>query len=255
LNEKLDGTFPSHPPEPTEAALKELISEVKKTHADFGVGYDGDGDRAVFIDDKGRLLTGDFSSIIFAQALMTKSNRKVVIDVSCSSALEDSIKAGGGIPLVERIGRPFMMTRTLHEKAVFGGERSGHFYFPHVYGLDDGTFASLKMAEILSRSSIPLSKIVDQMPKYYSTTVNVPFPDEHKFSAVARLKAKLKKMGFSILDIDGVKAWNRAGWVLVRPSNTEPLMRIFTEAKTQKRLAQLMNLAQTLLKEEAERVK
>ena len=255
LNEKLDGTFPSHLPEPTEEALQQLIREVKKTHADLGVGYDGDGDRAVFIDDKGRLLTGDFSSIIFAQALMTESNRKVVIDVSCSSALEDSIKAGGGIPLVERIGRPFMMTRVLQEKAVFGGERSGHFYFPHVYGLDDGTFASLKMAEILSRSTIPLSKIVDQMPKYYSTTVNVPFPDEHKFRAVARLKAKFEKMGFNILDIDGVKVWDRAGWVLVRPSNTEPLMRIFAEAKTQKMLAQLMDLAQTLLKEEAERVK
>ena len=255
LNEKLDGSFPSRPPEPTEAALKELINEVKKTHADLGVGYDGDGDRAVFIDDKGRLLTGDFSSIIFAQALMTQSNRKVVIDVSCSLALEDSVKAGGGIPLVERIGRPFMMTRVLQEKAVFGGERSGHFYFPRVYGLDDGTFASLKMAEILSRSNMPLSKLVDQMPKYYSATVNVPFPDEHKFKAVARLKAKFGKMGFHILDIDGVKAWDRAGWVLVRPSNTEPLMRIFTEAKTQKRLAQLMDLAQTLLKEEAERVK
>ncbi len=255
LNEKLDGSFPSRPPEPTEAALRQLIGEVKKTHADLGVGYDGDGDRAVFIDDKGRLLTGDFSSIIFARALMTKSNKKVVVDVSCSSALEDSIWAEGGIPLVERIGRPFMMTRVLQEKAVFGGERSGHFYFPHVYGLDDGTFASLKMAEILSRSSVPLSKIVDQMPKYYSTTVNVSFPDEHKFKAVARLKSKFEKMGFNILDIDGVKAWDRAGWVLVRPSNTEPLMRIFAEAKTQTRLAQLMDLAQTLLKEEAERVK
>ncbi len=255
LNEKLDGSFPSRPPEPTEAALRQLIGEVKKTHADLGVGYDGDGDRAVFIDDKGRLLTGDFSSIIFARALMTKSNKKVVVDVSCSSALEDSIWAEGGIPLVERIGRPFMMTRVLQEKAVFGGERSGHFYFPHVYGLDDGTFASLKMAEILSRSSVPLSKIVDQMPKYYSTTVNVSFPDEHKFKAVARLKSKFEKMNFNILDIDGVKAWDRAGWVLVRPSNTEPLMRIFAEAKTQTRLAQLMDLGQTFLKEEAERVK
>jgi len=255
LNEKLDGTFPSHPPEPTEAALQQLIGEVKKTHADLGVGYDGDGDRAVFVDDKGRLLTGDFSSIIFARALMTKSNRKVVIDVSCSSALEDAVKAEGGTPLVERIGRPFMMTRVLQENAVFGGERSGHFYFPHIYGLDDGTFASLKMAEILSQSGKSLSNIVDQIPRHYSTTVNVPFPDEHKFKTVKRLKPKFEKMGFSILDIDGVKARNKIGWVLLRPSNTEPIIRIFVEAKTQDRLAQLLDLAQKMLKEEAERVR
>jgi len=255
LNEKLDGTFPSRSPEPTEVALQQLIGEVKKTHADLGVGYDGDGDRAVFVDDKGRILTGDFSSIIFAQALMTRSNRKVVIDVSCSSALEDSIKAEGGIPLVERIGRPFMMTRVLQEKAVFGGERSGHFYFPHIYGLDDGTFASLKMAEILSRSNVPLSKMVDQMPRYHSTTVNVPFPDQYKFKTVARLKPKFEKMGFSILDIDGVKAQGKDGWVLLRSSNTEPIIRIFAEAKTQERLTQLLDLAQSSLKEEAERIK
>jgi len=255
LNEKLDSTFPSHPPEPTETALQQLANEVKKTHADLGVAYDGDGDRAVFVDDKGRFLTGDFSSIIFARALMTKSNKKVVIDVSCSSALEDTIKAEGGIPLVERIGRPFMMTRVLQENAVFGGERSGHFYFPHVYGLDDGTFASLKMAEILSRSSMPLSKMVDQIPRHYSTTVNVPFPDEHKFKTVKRLKPQFEEMGFSILDIDGVKARDKMGWVLLRPSNTEPIIRIFVEAKTQDRLAQLLDLAQKTLKEEAERVR
>jgi len=254
LNEKLDGTFPSHLPEPTEAALQQLISEVKKTHANLGVGYDGDGDRAVFVDDKGRLLTGDFSSIIFARDLITKSNKKVVIDVSCSSALEEAIKAEGGLPLVERIGRPFMMTRVLQENAVFGGERSGHFYFPHVYGLDDGTFASLKMAEILSRSNRPLSEIIDQIPKHHSTTINVPFPDEHKFQAVKRLKAKLEKLGFRILDIDGVKAQDNTGWVLLRPSNTEPLVRIFAEAKTQARLTQLVEMGQKMLKEEAERV-
>ncbi|HKZ93022.1 MAG TPA: phosphomannomutase/phosphoglucomutase [Candidatus Bathyarchaeia archaeon] len=255
INQKLNGTFPSHPPEPTETALQQLITEVKKTHADLGVGYDGDGDRAVFIDDKGRLLTGDYSSIIFARNLITKNNKKVVIDVSCSTALESAIKAANGTPLIERIGRPFMMTRVLHEKAVFGGERSGHFYFPHIYGLDDGTFASLKMAEILSKSDTPLSKIIDQIQKRYAHTINVPFPDEKKFQTIARLKPKLENMGFTMLDIDGVKAQNKTGWVLLRPSNTEPIIRIFAEAKTQNRLNQLMNLAQKMLTEEAEHTK
>jgi phosphomannomutase/phosphoglucomutase len=251
INEELDGSFPSRSPEPTETSLQQLMSEVRKVKADLGVGYDGDGDRAVFIDDKGRLLTGDLSSIIFAQAFITENNRKVVIDVSCSSALEEAIKARRGTPIVERIGRPFMMTRVLQEQAVFGGERSGHFYFPHVYGLDDGTFASLKMTEILSRSNISLSKMIDRIPRYFSATRNVPFPDERKFQTIKRLKPKLEKMGFSILDIDGVKAREKTGWVLLRSSNTEPLIRIFAEAKTQKRLTELLELAQKMLNEEA----
>ena len=255
INEELDGTFPSRSPEPTEASLQQLISAVKKARADFGVGYDGDGDRAVFVDDKGRVLTGDYTSVIFAQAFITKGKRKVVYDVSCSSAVEEAIKAKGGIPVVERVGRPFMMDRALREKAVFGGERSGHFYFPDIYGLDDGTFASLKMAEILSRAGMPLSRMVDKIPKYYSSTVNVPFPDEHKFTVIERLKAKFEEKGFQIIDIDGVKAQDENGWVLLRSSNTEPLIRIFAEGKTHAKLTQLLGLAERMLKEEAEKLK
>ena len=255
INEELDGTFPSRSPEPTEASLQQLISAVKKARADFGVGYDGDGDRAVFVDDKGRVLTGDYTSVIFAQAFITKGKRKVVYDVSCSSAVEEAIKAKGGIPVVERVGRPFMMDRALREKAVFGGERSGHFYFPDIYGLDDGTFASLKMAEILSRAGMPLSRMVDKIPKYYSSTVNVPFPDEHKFTVIERLKPKFEEKGFQIIDIDGVKAQDENGWVLLRSSNTEPLIRIFAEGKTHAKLTQLLGLAERMLKEEAEKLK
>ena len=255
INEELDGTFPSRSPEPTEASLQQLISAVKKARADFGVGYDGDGDRAVFVDDKGRVLTGDYTSVIFAQAFITKGKRKVVYDVSCSSAVEEAIKAKGGIPVVERVGRPFMMDRALREKAVFGGERSGHFYFPDIYGLDDGTFASLKMAEILSRAGMPLSRMVDKIPKYYSSTVNVSFPDEHKFTVIKRLKAKFEEKGFQIIDIDGVKAQDENGWVLLRSSNTEPLIRIFAEGKTHAKLTQLLGLAERMLKEEAEKLK
>jgi phosphomannomutase/phosphoglucomutase len=214
------------------------------------VGYDADGDRAVFVDDLGRLLTGDFASIVFARALISRQKRKVVIDVSCSSALEEAVRKSGGIPIIERVGRPFMMNGVLKEDAAFGGERSGHFYFPHIYGLDDGTFASLKMAEILSKSKIPLSRIIDEIPKYPSVTLNVPCADEIKFKVVGNLKSKFQAKGFQILDIDGVKAQNEQGWVLLRPSNTEPLVRIFAESKTQTSLKQLMELAEKMLKEE-----
>jgi len=255
INQKLDGTFPSRAPEPTEESLQQLTSAVNKTNADLGVGYDADGDRAVFADDLGRVLTGDFASIIFAQALITKEKRKVVYDVSCSSAVEETIKAKGGVPIVERVGRPFMMDRVLQEKAVFGGESSGHFYFPDIYGLDDGTFASLKMAEILSKRDEPLSHIVDGIPKYHSGTVNVPCPDEIKFKVIENLKTRFEEKGFRILAIDGVKAQEEKGWVLLRASNTEPLIRIAAEGKTQGTLTQLLGLAKKMLKEGVESVK
>jgi len=255
INEKLDGTFPSRSPEPNAASLQQLVSVVKKTGADFGVGYDADGDRAVFVDDTERILTGDFTLIIFAQALITKTKRKIVYDVSCSSAVEEVIKAKGGVPIVERVGRPFIMDRVLQEKAVFGGEESGHYYFPDIYGIDDGTFASLKMAEILSQSDYSLSQMFDNIPKYHSSTMNVPCPDEIKFKVIEHLKTKFKKKGFQILAIDGVKAQDEKGWVLLRPSNTEPIIRITAEAKTHEKLTQLLELAQTMLKEEVESVK
>jgi phosphomannomutase/phosphoglucomutase len=255
LNEKLDGTFPGRSPEPKEESLQQLMQKVKKAKADLGIGYDADGDRAVFVDDLGRILTGDFTSIVFARALISKKKRKVVIDVSCSSALEEAVKESGGIPIIERVGRPFMMNGVLRESAAFGGERSGHFYFPQIYGLDDGTFASLKMAEILSKSKIPLSQIIDEIPKYPSTTLNVPCADEVKFKVVGNLTARFQTSGFQINDIDGVKAQNKKGWVLLRPSNTEPLIRIFVEGKTQASLTELLDLAKKMLKEEVEKAR
>jgi len=252
LNEELDGRFPSRSPEPTPEALQQLRAEVKKTGADLGVGYDGDGDRSVFVDDKGRILTGDIVSIIFAKALI-QPGIKVVYDVSCSLAVKESVRASGGVPVVEKVGRPFMMERVLREKAVFGGERSGHFYFSAVYGIDDGTYASLKMAEIISASEKPLSKMVDAVPQYFSSTVNMACPDQHKFKVTAKTKEFFEKMGYQILQIDGVKAYDDKGWVLIRPSNTEPLIRVFVEGKTRGKHEQFLGLARKVLKKEIER--
>jgi len=253
LNEELDGRFPSRSPDPSAEALQPLRAEVKTNDADFGVGYDGDGDRSVFVDDKGRILTGDMVSIIFAKAFIKKARNRVVYDVSCSMAVEESIRASGGVPLVEKVGRPFMMERVLRENAVFGGERSGHFYFSDIYGIDDGTYASLKMAEIISKSRETLSQMFDAVPKYYSSTENMACPDEHKFKVTERTKKFFEKLGFKIILIDGVKAYDEEGWVLMRPSNTEPLIRVFVEGKTKRKHAQLLSLARKVLKKEIER--
>ena len=132
------------------------MKEVVSRKADFGVGYDGDGDRAVFIDERGNLIPGDLTLLIFAKDILQNyRGGKVVYELSCSMAVEEYVKKLGGIPLVERVGHAFIMDKMIGKKALLGGEKSSHFYFADVYGMDDGIFASMKMAEILSKSIVP----------------------------------------------------------------------------------------------------
>ncbi|MEM2972215.1 MAG: phosphomannomutase/phosphoglucomutase [Candidatus Bathyarchaeia archaeon] len=251
LNEKPNGNFPAHLPEPKEETLAELKKEVVNSKADFGVGYDGDGDRAVFVDDKGRIIPGDLTLMIFAKDALEKSKGgKIIYDLSCSMAVEEFIRKHGGNPIVERIGHTFIMDRMIREKALVGGETSSHFYFSECGGMDDAVFASLKMAEILSKSDNSLSEIVDSLPKYPAFHErNFECPDHLKFAVIEKLKAKFKSYGFKFLDIDGIKLLNEDGWILLRPSNTEPLIRVSAEAKTKKQLDELYKFAKKELKQ------
>ncbi|UCG44565.1 MAG: phosphomannomutase/phosphoglucomutase [Candidatus Bathyarchaeota archaeon] len=250
LNERPNGKFPAHLPEPRTETLGELTQRTKKSGADFGVGYDGDGDRAVFVDDKGKIVPGNITLLILARdVLQRKNGGKVVFELGCSMAVEECIMEYGGIPIVDRVGHAFIMDRMIAENAVFGGETSGHFYFPELYGMDDAIFASLRMAEILSRSERKLSEVVDSLPKYPSISeTSIDCPDDVKFDVVHRLKAKFRNSGLEILDIDGVKLLDEEGWVLLRPSNTEPVIRISAEAKTEAKLKELYDFTVKELK-------
>ena len=245
LNQEPDGTFPAHLPVPKEETLGELKKEVVRNKADFGVGYDGDGDRAVFIDEKGNLIPGDLTLLIFAKDVLQKHRGgKVVYELSCSMAVEEYVKKLGGIPLVERVGHTFIMDRMIEEKALLGGEKSSHFYFSEVYGMDDATFASLRMAEILSKSIERLSEIVASLPKYPSVyEKNFECPDNLKFKVIEKLRTKFKEYGLKTLDMDGVKLLEKDGWVILRASNTEPLIRISAEARTEEKLKELYDFA------------
>lgn len=250
LNEKPDGSFPAHLPEPKEETLTELKKEVVKNKADFGVGYDGDGDRAVFVDDTGKIVSGDLTLMIFARdALKRRGGGKIVYELSCSMAVEEFVRKYGGVPIVERTGHTFIMTRIIAEKAILGGETSSHFYFSECGGMDDAAFASLRMAEILSKSDEKLSEIVASLPKYPSIHErNFECPDNLKFAVIEKLRAKFKGQGLKTLDIDGVKILDEDGWVLLRPSNTEPFIRVSAEAKTEKKLKELYNFVEKELK-------
>ena len=249
LNEKPDGHFPAHKPEPKEETLGELKQRVLEKNADFGVGYDGDGDRAVFVDDKGRLIPSDLALLIFAQDILADhKGASIVYELSCSMAIEEFVRQYGGNPVVERVGHTFIMDRMLSEKAPLGGEKSGHFYFSETNGGDDAIFASLKMAEILSKSKRSLSQLYDALPKYPSIfEINFSVPDEKKFKAIEQMKSDFEKQGLKFLGVDGVKLIEKDGWVLVRASNTEPVIRVSAEARTKQKLDQIYEFAKTEL--------
>ena len=249
LNEEPDGRFPAHLPEPKESTLGELKKQVVENKADFGVGYDGDGDRAVFVDEKGRTIPGDLALLIFAKdVLERKTGAKVVCELSCSMVVEEYVKEHGGAPIVEKVGHTFIMDRMTSEDGALGGEKSGHFYFAETNGGDDAIFASLRMAEILSKSNERLSSLFDSLPKYPSIyEENFACPDEIKFSVIEKLKSKFKSEGLKFLDVDGIKLLDETGWVLLRPSNTEPLIRVTAEAKTEIKLRELYVFAKNEL--------
>jgi phosphomannomutase/phosphoglucomutase len=251
LNQNPDGRFPAHLPEPKESTLGELMRKVVETNADFGVGYDGDGDRAVFVDDKGRLIPGDLALLIFAKEVLQRTKKaKVVCELSCSMAVEEYLKAHGGQPIIEKVGHTFIMDRMTSENAALGGEKSSHFYFAETNGGDDAIFAGLRMAEILSKSNKKLSALFDALPQYPSIfEENFACPDNLKFKVIEKLKSKFAFDGLRFLGVDGIKLLDIDGWVLLRPSNTEAIIRVNVEAKTEKKLKELHDFAVKELKQ------
>jgi phosphomannomutase/phosphoglucomutase len=251
LNEKIDGNFPAHLPEPTEENLQQLKEEVVKVNADFGVAYDGDGDRAVFVDEEGNIITsGSIIIMIIAKSYLEKQkNSKIVFDICCSKAVEELVKSSGGIPLITKVGYVYIKNKMTEENAVFGGEYSNHLYFSEIYCADDGVFGSLKLAEILSNTNKKFSEIVASIPQYPSIfDWNFDCPDEVKFDVIKKLKNKFKKNGMKILDLDGVKLFFDDGWILWRASNTQPQIKVYLEADTENRLNELREFAEQELR-------
>ncbi|MEM4667861.1 MAG: phosphomannomutase/phosphoglucomutase [Nitrososphaerota archaeon] len=246
LNKEPNGLFPGHLPEPNEETLKDLQKKVIEVKADLGAGFDGDGDRVVFVDEKGRLLAGDITLAVFVKYLEKKG--RVLYDVNSSSALREVILSCGCEPVEMRVGRAFFLRAIREMNGVIAGEKSNHIYFSELWGFDDAIYALLKMAEILSKSGRKLSEIVDEIPKYPSTPIIVfDCPDEVKWKVVDLIAEKLEKEALNINRIDGVKAYFKDGWILIRPSNTMPQIKMSAEASSEERLKQIVNYGRELI--------
>ncbi|QJA06700.1 phosphomannomutase/phosphoglucomutase [Thermosulfurimonas marina] len=250
---EVDGTFPNHHPDPVVPEnLKALREKVVETGADFGVGYDGDGDRLGVVDEKGEILWGDQLMILFAEKVLSVHPGGLIIgEVKCSQVMYEEIERLGGRPLMWKTGHSLIKGKMKETGALLAGEMSGHIFFAdRWFGFDDGVYASLRLAEIVSERSEPLSAWRARLPQTYSTPeIRVECPDEIKFRVVEALTRRLKEEGLQVIDVDGARVVFPDGWGLVRASNTQPVLVLRFEAKSPERLTEIQNFIESRLKE------
>ena len=229
-----DGSFPNHEPNPLLAENREFIVERTKSEAaDFGVAFDGDADRCFFVDDSGKFVPGDFVTALLAESILEKHpGVKIIYDVRASWAVPDTIGRAGGIPLVNRVGHAYIKHRMREEGAVFGGEVSGHYYFRDFSQADSGVIPFLLMLELVSRKGQKLSEILQPFRARYFITgeLNTPVPDVER--KLAELEQRFSSEG-TVSHLDGVSVDAEDWHFNVRPSNTEPLLRLNLEARSE----------------------
>ena len=228
-----DGTFPNHEPNPLLPENRQFIMRrTLEEGADLGVAFDGDADRCFFVDDTGEFVPGDFATALLAESVLAKEpGAKVIYDVRASWAVPETITAGGGTPLMNRVGHAFIKHRMRKEGAAFGGEVSGHYYFRDFSQADSGVVPFLLMLELVSRKGRKLSEILAPFRTRYFLTGELNTPVRDVPLKLQELKERFGREG-EVSHLDGVSV-TAADWHMnVRPSNTEPLLRLNLEARS-----------------------
>jgi phosphomannomutase len=227
---ELDGTFPNHPADPLiEENRLEIMARVVAEKADLGIAWDGDADRCFFIDDTGQFVPGDFVTAILAESFCRKQpGAKIVYDVRASRAVADRVAAAGGTALMHRVGHAFIKKRMRDENAVFGGEVSGHFYFRENWYADNGMIPALLLLELLGIEGRRLSEILAPLRAQYHLSGEINSRVDDVPAALARLQERYR--GGRLSKLDGVSVDYDHWHFNVRPSNTEPLLRLNLEA-------------------------
>ena len=227
-----DGRFPNHLPDPSKPEnVKDLRNKVVEEKAVLGIAFDGDGDRAVFVDEKGSVVKSDDANVIFVRdALKKHPKSKIGFELRCSLVVKEEIEKLGGKPLETKAGR-IAVRETMRGGAAFACETTGHVCFTENNGFDDGIFASAKFSGLVGESGHAPSLLASSVKKYFSTR-ELRIPCERKFEAVGYVEEKLKGKKLKLLLIDGVKYSDAGGWGLVRASLTEPLLSVRFEGKT-----------------------
>jgi phosphomannomutase len=229
-----DGSFPNHEPNPLLPENREFIIERTKAEgADFGVAFDGDADRCFFVDDEGEFVPGDFVTALLSESILAKDpGAKIIYDLRASWAVPETVEAAGGIPLINRVGHAYIKHRMREEGAVFGGEVSGHYYFRGFSQADSGVVPFLLMLELVSRKGQRLSEILKPYRERYFITgeLNTPVPDVD--SKLREVQERFAPEG-EVSHLDGISVDAEDWHFNVRPSNTEPLLRLNLEARSE----------------------
>lgn len=247
INAQHDGTFPGRNPEPTAANLEELRRLVPVLGADVGIAHDGDADRVAIVTEYGEFVDGDRLLAWLAGEVVRRTPGLVVTPVSSSSCVEETVLKRGGRVEYTKVGAPLVARAIYARGAVFGGEENGGMIFPEHLFARDGGMTAAKVVELLAASDVPLSKCLAPIPRYELKKASVPCPVDRREAFLGRLRELASD--YKVEAIDGVKIRGDAGWVLIRPSGTEAIARIYAEGRTSEAADAMLALGKRLATE------
>jgi phosphomannomutase/phosphoglucomutase len=241
INGNIDGTFPGRPPEPRPENLNDLALTVKAIGANFGVAYDGDADRSIFVDEHGEIHWGDKTfALVEKHFLKENPGEKIITPISSSTLVKDIADAYDGKIVWTKVGSVTVSQTMKKLNEQLGGEENGGiFYGPH-QSVRDGAMATALILDIMAKTGEKLSKLLGELPKYFIEKGKVECPEEAKEKALEKLVKQVRSLNKNT--IDGVKIWfEDKRDILIRPSGTEPIYRLYAEAKTEEKAIQLVN--------------
>jgi len=241
INDAIDGEFPGRNSEPRPENLGALSKIVREEEADLGIAHDGDGDRAIFVDETGTVQPGDRTlALVEDELLRSHPGAKIVTPINTSMVVSEIAKKRKGKLVLTRVGSIEVSRTVVKEGALLGGEENGGiFYAPH-HPVRDGTIAAVLVVNAIVRNRRPFSKLLDRLPRFHMVKEKIPCKEEAKSHAMNILKTRLKGRISSTLD--GIRVdFEGRGWVLIRASGTEPLLRLYAEAKTKNRLQEILD--------------
>ncbi|MDE3064186.1 MAG: phosphomannomutase/phosphoglucomutase [Acidobacteriota bacterium] len=231
LYPELDGTFPNHPPDPLNPAnLVDLQHRILETGADVGLAFDGDADRVFLVDERARPVSGSLVTALVARAMLERHpGATILYNVICSKSVREVIAENGGVGVRTKVGHSFIKQVMAETGAVFGGEHSGHYYFADNYRADSGIITAMIVLDLLSRSGGPMSELVSSFERYAdSGEINTEVADPA--ATVDAVTRRVRDEGAQVDRLDGLTADYGSWWFNLRPSNTEPLLRLNVEA-------------------------
>ncbi|NWF94743.1 MAG: phosphoglucosamine mutase [Candidatus Thorarchaeota archaeon] len=251
INAQLDGHFPGRRSEPDEESLGDLVAMVKSAGADLGVAHDGDSDRVVFVTESGEVIRGDRIIALLAREAISNSPHKLTVTtVDSSQVLDMTVERSGGKVVRTPVGDIQVAIRIKEEGASFGGEACGVFIFPDFHLAPEPFLTVCRVLELMAKTGKSFGALISEIPVYPLRKTKVACPNERKESVMAHLREELPagmKQVTKVLTVDGLAVFMRDGWVLVRPSGTEPVIRITCEAQRDENVDHILETAKRLV--------